>query len=105
MKFFLCFLLAFSPFFIYASELPPFEKIYVTQNQLVTFPDGTYYYDEMGNSTKVKTILCDSRGMYILIVRYQCPSCGRCWEKNKPDEGYECPIFHRQYGPWIWSKY
>lgn len=76
-----------------SARLPPFEKIYVTQEQLAAFHDGIYFYDQTGQRTKVKTLQTDCQGKYILIVYYQCPLCGRCWPNGKPHEGYCCPIF------------
>lgn len=87
------------------SKEPPFEKIYIDKSQLVTFYDGTYYFDDMGNSMKVKTISSDCNGMYLLVIRYQCPSCGRCWENHQADEGYDCPLFKREVMPGRWEKY
>lgn len=83
---------------------PAFEKIYVKQCQLCTFYDGTYYFDEEGNSTKVKAVLHDYDGMYIILVKHQCPLCGRCWEGDEPDDEHGCPIFQREVLPSLWSR-
>jgi|LakMenEpi03Aug12_release.lakeMendotaPanAssembly.Ray.scaffolds.fasta_scaffold42545_4 hypothetical protein len=71
---------------------PPFEKIYIDPSALVTFHDGTYYFDEYGCKVKVKALKCDSDGRtYILMVYHQCPSCGKCWTNlHPPEEGYLC---------------
>lgn len=113
MKFFLFWMLAFFTTLTLSgftgenscATEPPFEKFYVSPRQLVTFHDGIYYFDDNGYYTKVKTVLADCNGTYILIVNYQCPVCGRCWADNKPDDGYDCPIFQRKVAPGIWSEY
>lgn len=83
---------------------PAFEKIYVHPHQLVNMPDGLYYYDDYGCSTKVKTVLGDENGTYLVMVKYQCPICGRTHANATPDEGYGCPIFMKQVLPAIWCK-
>lgn len=93
-------LLATLPLF---GDIPPFEKVYVDSSELVTFHDGTYYFDAYGNSTKINKLLCDANGSYFLVVYYQCPICNRCWT-TKPDEGYDCPLFMREVYPGIWTE-
>lgn len=83
---------------------PAFEKIYVQGCQLVTMPDGLYYFDDNGGSTKVKTVLFDEDGMYVIVINYQCPLCGRTYANKVPDDEYGCPIFMRQVHPKVWSE-
>jgi hypothetical protein len=83
---------------------PAFEKIYIESCQLVMMPDGLYYFDDEGGSTRVKTVLSDYDGMYILKVKHQCPLCGRCFESSLREEEFGCPIFQRQVHPRIWSE-
>lgn len=114
--FFLIFfiLLATHPFSGYAQSMsfndeykhqdePAFEKIYVTPDQLCTFSDGVYYFDDEGNSSKVRATLHDLDGLYVLIVKHQCPLCGKAWSTAEPDDGYGCPIYQRRFHPRIWS--
>src|SRR5215472_9174852 len=75
---------------------PAFEKIYVNSSQIVTMPDGKYYFDDNGKSTKAKAVLCDEDGMYVILINYQCPLCGRTYANSVPDDEYGCPIFQRQ---------
>lgn len=82
---------------------PPFEKIYVTHADLCTFCDGTYYYDEKGETHKVRTVLHDDQGMYILLIKYQCPLCGLCYDEKEPDGEHGCPIFKRRYTKYVWD--
>lgn len=82
----------------------PFEKIYISCNQLINMPDGLYYYDQYGHQTKVKTVLGDEDGMYILVVNYECPLCGRKHSNSTPDEGYGCPIFMKEVLPKLWCR-
>lgn len=81
----------------------PFEKIYVKQCQLCTFCDGTYYYDDKGVPHKVDTVLHDDQGMYILLIKYQCPLCGLSWDDKFPDEEHGCPILKRRYHKYVWD--
>lgn len=82
---------------------PPFEKIYVRPDQLCTFENGVYYFDEGGKTRKVRAVLNDCDGTYVIFIKHQCPLCGRSWNNNEPDEGYGCPIFQRRYHPSTWS--
>jgi len=81
---------------------PPFEKIYVRSDQICTFPEGVYYFDDYGNSTKVKGICADYDGLYVILVKYECPLCGRAWDESEPDYDFCCPIFHKRYNNNIW---
>jgi|GEM_PF-5891955 len=82
---------------------PAFEKIYVKQCDLCTFCDGTYYYDEAGEPHKVGTVLHDDQGMYVLLIKYQCPLCGLSWDDKTPDDEHGCPILKRRYHKYIWD--
>jgi hypothetical protein len=84
---------------------PAFEKVYVCAHQLVNMPDGLYYYDENGCSTKVKTVLGDENGTYLVLVNYQCSLCGRTHASKTPDEDFGCPLFMKQIHPKIWSSF
>lgn len=82
---------------------PAFEKIYVKSWQLITMPDGLYYYDDEGGSCKIKTVLADYDGMYILVVRKQCPLCGRCSSGFETDsDEWDCPIPKPKIHPRVW---
>ena len=81
---------------------PAFQKIHVQPNELVSTPDGTYYIDENCQMTKVKTILGDEDGLYVILIRYQCPLCGRTYSEKEPDDEYGCPIFKRRVNSKIW---
>lgn len=81
-----------------------FEKIYIDRSQLVHMPDGVYYYDDNGQEIKVKTLLCDKQGLYILRVCYQCQLCGRTYIDRMPEDEEGCPIYERELMPGIWSK-
>lgn len=81
---------------------PAFEKIYVKSSDLVTLPDGTYYYDETGKPIKIRALLHDVDGMYIILVTHQCPLCGKCYSKEM-DEEYDCPIYKLRISPRVWT--
>jgi hypothetical protein len=108
----LCFLLAFfaqteSQESLYnhrPNSEPPFEKIYVQPYQLVSMPDGLYYYEDSKCPLKVNAVLQDEEGMYIIMVKYQCPLCGRSYRNKYPDDEHACPLFMKAVMPNIWSK-
>ncbi len=83
---------------------PAFEKLYVCQSQLVYLPDGLYYCNQEGKLNKVRTLLHDCDGMYIIIIRHQCPLCGRSWEFPPDENEFGCPIYQKEVLPDIWSK-
>jgi hypothetical protein len=82
---------------------PAFEKIYVTQSQLIHMPDGLYY-ENQGQQVQVNTLLYDAKGMYILRIYYQCPLCGHVYLDKMPEGEEGCPIYEREILPGIWSK-
>lgn len=88
----------------YKGEIePPFEKIYVEQSDLCTFCNGTYYYDPSGEPHKINALLYDEQGMYILLIKYQCPLCGLCYNEKNPGGECGCPILKRRYGKYVWD--
>jgi hypothetical protein len=81
---------------------PAFEKVYVQIDQLVSTPNGTYYIDDNDQMTKVKSVLGDEDGLYVILIRYQCPLCGKTYSEKEPDAEYDCPIFKRKINSKIW---
>jgi hypothetical protein len=86
------------------TRVPVFEKIYVRSSQLVHKPDGLYCYDDNDQEIKVKTLLCDKKGTYVLRVRYQCTLCGKTYLDRLPEGEEGCPIYEYEIFPGIWSK-
>jgi hypothetical protein len=83
---------------------PPFEKVYIKSNQLLTTPEGIYYVNDQNQRRKVKTLLHDTEGLYVIFFTYECPLCGRRYENEIPDDEHGCPILMRQVHPKIWAK-
>lgn len=87
-------------------EAPPaFEKIYVTREQIVCMQDGTYMRHACGNLEKVRALLEDCEGLYVLLIETQCPLCGVCYKGKAPPEGMGCPIYETETRPYVWSKH
>lgn len=86
-------------------ESPPaFEKIYISRDQVVGLPDGTYVRHSCGNLEKVRALLEDCDGLYVLLIETQCPLCGCCYKGKEPPEGMGCPIYQRESRPYVWTK-
>lgn len=89
-----------------SQQLPqptPFEKIYVTPQDVISTPEGTYYVTPDGDMEKVRAVLRDCCGTYIIKIAHICPVCGyACCEKNPP-EGYDCPLWKIEVLPHIWD--
>lgn len=83
---------------------PPFEKIYVGPNDLMTTPQGCYYINAWGEKEKVCAVLNDCHGCYVIRITRLCPVCGRCCNENKAPEGYDCPFGKLEVLPHIWSE-
>ncbi len=82
---------------------PAFEKIYICQNQLLTTPEGRYYVNPNGEQVKVRALLQDCEGTYIIVINHQCPLCGRCWEGAHSHDDYDCPIYQKEVVQNLWS--
>lgn len=48
---------------------PPFEKIYVKPGELLCTPYGTYYLSPSGKQEKVRTVLSDCCGCYVIKIQ------------------------------------
>lgn len=82
---------------------PPFEKIYVGPNDLMTTPQGCYYVNRWGEKEKVCAVLNDCYGCYVIKITRQCPVCGRCCNDTKSPEGYDCPFGKVEIQPHVWA--
>ncbi len=58
----------FADDYVFEEEGPPFQKIYITYADLVTTPDGVFYFNKEGYPSFVKLVYHDWDGMYIMIV-------------------------------------
>lgn len=81
----------------------PFEKIYVSQDEILCTPFGIFLKHPNGHNEKVRSLLNDFKGTYVLRVKTQCPLCGRCYYGQHPDEGYSCPLYDKEIFPGIWG--
>lgn len=92
--------------FGYADEIlfegeKPFEKIYVTYNDIVTMPDGVYFVDKSGKRTKVRALLHDWDGMYVMLIKKPEPPVEV--EEIAPSEKYFYPNPTPKVHPRIWG--
>jgi hypothetical protein len=83
---------------------PAFEKVYVSKEEIVSFPDGIYLKHACGNLEKVRALREDCEGLYVLLIETQCPLCGCCYKGKEPPEGMGCPIYLQEIRPYVWSK-
>lgn len=101
-------LLTFSP--LSADELPPrpppFEKIYVSPQEILSTPQGIFYISPEGEYRPVRTIRRDKDGRtFVILITQECPICGRwCTGKSCP-EGYDCPFFELEVRPHCWTDH
>lgn len=80
-----------------------FEKIYVTQDEVVCTPDGIYLKHCDGSLEKVRSILSDCEGMYVLRILTQCPLCGQCYAGKGCPEDRSCPLYDKEIMPGLWG--
>lgn len=69
-----------------------FEKTYVCPEQLMHDCNGSYYLNEFNHWEKVRAVLKDYKGTYVLRIWTQCPHCGTCYRGKHPPEGMSCPL-------------
>lgn len=86
-------------------ESPPaFEKVYVCRDQLISMQDGMYFKGKCGHLEKIRTLLEDCDGLYVLMIQAQCPLCGACYYGKEPPDGMGCPLYELEVRPYVWSK-
>lgn len=84
-------------------ETPPaFEKVYVTREEIISLQDGIYLKKCCGQLEKVRALLEDCDGLYVLFVDTQCPLCGTCYKGKAPAEGMCCPIYENESRPFLY---
>jgi hypothetical protein len=81
---------------------PAFEKMYVTNDQIMRTPDGIYLKLCTGETEKVRALLEDNDGLYILRIKTQCCLCGQSYDGKAPPEGYSCPLYDKEVMPYMW---
>lgn len=81
-----------------------FEKIYVNECQVLSTPQGTFLKHCNGRLERVRALLYDYRGMYVLRVLTQCQYCGRVYDGKESPEGYSCPLYEKELVPGIWGS-
>lgn len=69
-----------------------FEKTYVCPESLMHNCEGTFYLNEFGCWEKVRAVLKDWKGTYVLRIWTQCPHCGTCYRGKHPPEGMSCSL-------------
>lgn len=76
------------------NKLPAFEKLYVTPNDVLCTPEGTFYHSPEGEYLKVCSINRDAHGPYVILITRQCPICGRYYNDHTDAiEGYSCEVW------------
>lgn len=83
---------------------PPFEKIYVGPHDILCTPQGTYHITAEGTREKVRAVRSDWYGTYILKFKQECPICGRFYDDNTVEDGYDCPLSQTEVIPHLWCK-
>ena len=81
----------------------PFEKIYVDEGKIISTPSGTFVKQYDGTLERVRAVLYDTRGMYVLRIQTQCPQCGRCYDGKTPPADYSCPLYEKEIFPGYWA--
>lgn len=82
---------------------PPFEKIYVCHEDVLTTHDGIYYKSPSGEQEKVRALRTDCYGTYIIKFKQICPLCERCYSTHAAQEGYSCPLSEKEILPYFWT--
>lgn len=70
----------------------PFEKFYVCPESVFHDCDGTYFINEFHCREKVRAVMKDCKGTFVLRIWTQCPYCGTCYRGKHPPEGMSCPL-------------
>lgn len=73
-------------------EPEAFEKTYVCPSSILHNSSGTYYLNEQNCWEKVRAVLKDCKGTYVLRIWTQCPQCGTCYRGKTPPEGMSCQL-------------
>ncbi len=77
-----------------ASQLdtPSLQKIYVQPSQIHITTAGIFFLQSDGELGIACGVFNDVNGVYVLIVRYQCPGCQR-WNNNNICENKKCSLY------------
>ena len=84
----------------YAQELldqtqitePVFEKVYVSPDRILIYPEGVFFLNEAGEVASARLVASDAFGLYIVTTSYQCPACRR---RNRDNVcmNQKCPLY------------
>lgn len=83
---------------------PAFEKIYVGPYDIRTTPEGIFHITASGTMEKIRALRSDWYGTYVLKFKQECPVCGRYYDDNTIEEGYDCPLSKIEVLPHFWCK-
>jgi len=89
----------------WGNSTPAFYKIYVSPNEIISTPSGTFYVTPEGEREPVRMVSQDSEGTYVILITQYCPSCGRAYSGKVCSEGYSCPLYQIQSFPHIWCDH
>lgn len=81
-----------------------FEKIYVNREDVICTPEGIYLKHCDNSLEKVRALLNDCEGMYVLRIHTQCPLCGECYSGKACPEDKSCPLYDKEIFPGIWGS-
>lgn len=79
-----------------------FEKVYVCPYNILSTPQGTFHVASNGTMERVRAVRSDWFGTYVLKFKKECPVCGRLYEGDEVEEGYDCPMTKTELLPHLW---
>ncbi|MCH9624976.1 MAG: hypothetical protein S4CHLAM123_01380 [Chlamydiales bacterium] len=71
---------------------PSFEKIYLSPDRILIYPEGIFYLNEAGDVVPARLVASDASGLYAVAATYRCPGCG--W-RNSDNRciNRKCPLY------------
>ena len=71
---------------------PAFEKVYVSPDRVLIYPEGIFYLNESGEVASARLVASDASGLYIVAAAYKCPGCGR-YNRDNICYNERCPLY------------
>lgn len=73
---------------------PCFEKVYVSPDRVLIYPEGIFYLNESGELASARLVASDASGLYVIATAYRCPACGR-YNRTNVCRNKACPLFNK----------